>query len=59
MEFLEKDAVVRELRVEYKKQAVLGDEMIPVVYQVSEKEMIILLRDGEGRPYATTQFFLV
>lgn len=58
MEFLEKDAVVGELRVEYKKQAVLGDEMIPVVYHVSEKEMIILLRDGEGKPYATTQFFL-
>jgi len=58
MEFLDRDAVVRELRVEYKKQAVLGDEMTPVVYRISEKEMIIILRDREDKPYATVQFFL-
>ena len=58
MEFLRKDARVKELRVEYKKQAVLGDEIIPVVYPRGEKEMIILLGDKEGRPYAITEFFL-
>lgn len=58
MEFLDKDAVVKELRVEYKKQAVLGDEMIPVVHQVNDRESIIVLKDGEGKPYAITQFFL-
>lgn len=58
MEFLDKSAVVKELRVEYKKQAVLGDEMIPVVHQVSEKEMIVVLGDGEGKTYAVVQFFL-
>lgn len=58
MEFLDRDAAVRELRVEYKKQAVLGDEMIPVVYRTGEKETIILMRDRGGKPYAVTQFFL-
>ena len=58
MEFLDRDVIVKELRVEYKKQAVLGDEMIPVVYRTDEKEMIILLRDRAGKPYAVTQFFL-
>lgn len=58
MEFLDRDAVVRELRVQYKRQAVLGDEIIPVVYRVGEKEIIILLGDREGKPYAATQFFL-
>lgn len=58
MEFLEGDVSVRELRVEYKKQAVLGDEMIPVVHRVNDKEVIIVLQDEAGRVFATTQFFL-
>lgn len=58
MEFLERDARVAELRVEYRKQAMLGDEMIPVVYQVSEKEVIVTLNTTDGKPYAVVQFFL-
>lgn len=58
MEFLDKSAVVKELRVEYRKQAVLGDEMIPVVHQVSKTEMIVVLGDGGGKTYAVVQFFL-
>lgn len=57
MEFLDRGAKVRELRVEYKKQAVLGDEMIPVVYEVGEAEKIVLLNAEDGKPYAVVQFF--
>jgi len=58
MEYLEKDKTVKELRVEYKKQAVLGDSIIPVIYPVSEKESIVSLNAEDGRPYAVIQFFL-
>lgn len=57
MEFLDRGAKVRELRVEYKRQAVLGDEMIPVVYEVGEAEKIVLLNAEDGKPYAVVQFF--
>lgn len=58
MEFLDHTAEVAELRVEYKKQAVLGDKMVPAVYRVGEKESIISLSDEDGKPYAIVQFFL-
>lgn len=58
MEFLDKKDRVKELRVEYKKQAVLGDEMIPVVYSVNEKEVIVSLDGADGKPFAIVQFFL-
>lgn len=57
MEFLDRTAKVRELRVEYKKQAVLGDEIIPVVYTVDKGEMIVSLNTVEGKPFALVQFF--
>lgn len=48
---------VRELRVEYKKQAVLGDEIIPVVYE-REQEYLVALNGPDGKPYAIVQLFL-
>lgn len=57
-EFIDHQAVVRELRVEYRKQAKLGDDITPVVYSVSEKEMIVSLNGEDGKPYAVVQYFL-
>lgn len=57
MEFLPGEAQVRELRVEYRQQAKLGDEMTPVVYQAADKELIVSLNAAEGKPYAVVQFF--
>ncbi len=54
---LAEDFVVRELRVEYRKQAVLGDEIIPVAYR-REKEYLVALNGRDGRPYAVVQFFV-
>lgn len=58
MEFLKKSDKVKELRVEYKKQAVLGDEIVPVVYPVNEEEVIVSLNAVDGKPFAVVQFFL-
>lgn len=57
MGFLDRAAKVRELRVEYKKQAMLGDEIVPMVYTVNEQETIVSLNTTEGKPYAIVQFF--
>lgn len=54
---LAEDFVVRELRVEYRKQAMLGDEIIPVLYQ-SEKEWLVALNGVDGKAYAVVQFFI-
>lgn len=57
MEFLDQGTRVKELRVEYKKQAVLGDRITPVVYDVSDTERIISLNADDGKPFAVVQFF--
>ena len=41
---------VKELRIEYKKQAYLGDEIYPFVASI-EGGLAISLRDAEGNPY--------
>lgn len=46
---------VKELRVEYKKQALLGNHIIPVVYK--DKNMAFVSLNGEdGKAYAVVQF---
>lgn len=55
--FLPKAAVVKELRVEYKKQALLGDEVIPVVYEMPNQSLIAL-NGVDGKAYAVVEFFV-
>lgn len=57
MEFLGRKAKVHELRVEYKKQAVLGDEIVPVVYRTNNNETTVSLNTIENKPFAVVQFF--
>ncbi len=45
----------KELRVEYKKAAVLGDEIFPHVYK-EESRIIVSLTDENKRPYAVAEF---
>lgn len=54
---LPQDIVVRELRVEYRKQAVLGDAITPVLYE-SEQEYLICLNGEDKKPFAVVQFFI-
>ncbi len=58
MEFIPGNILIKELRVEYKKQAVLGDEMWPVVFRAEKNEIIVSLENAEGKPYAIVQFFI-
>lgn len=54
-EFLPEDFEVGELRVEYKKAAVLGDVLTPV-YCVNENQVTVTLADEAGKTYAIVQF---
>lgn len=47
---------VRELRVEYKKQAMLGDEIIPYVGQ-DEERYVISLCGSDNKPYAVVALY--
>ena len=46
---------VKELRIEYKKQAYPGDEIYPFVASI-EGGLAISLRDAEGNPYVNMHF---
>ena len=54
LEMLPKDAAVRQLRVDYKKSAVLGDIIYP---KISEEpgRTVVELCDGNGKPYAVVE----
>lgn len=55
-EFLPKDFQIREFRVEYKKEAKLGDLIYPSVH-IAGEEATVLLSDENGRPYAVAAFY--
>ena len=55
-EYLPADFYIKEIRVEYKKAAVLGDVMIPRVTMEEEVTTVVLV-DESGNTYATVQFF--
>lgn len=52
------ESEIKELRAEYRKQAVLGDKIIPVVYTVNSKEIVVALDGEDQKPFAVVQFFL-
>lgn len=54
-EYLPEDFNVREIRVEYKKAAVLNDVLYPRV-TVDGNEVTVVLADEKGRTYATVLF---
>ena len=54
-EFLPQDFLLRRIRVEYRKAAVLGDVLFPVIYK-QEDGITVMLTDGEKKPYAIVQF---
>ena len=50
------DNVVR-IRADYRKQALLGDIVVPQVYMGKEKAQVAL-NDINGKPYANVEFSL-
>ena len=54
MDYVPEKFEVRQLRVEYKKQAVLGDEINPVVCSTDEAYVISLNKE-DGKPYCIVE----
>jgi len=55
-EFLPEDFLVEELRVEYRKAAVLGDVLLPMVQRKGQKVIVVLANEAR-EPYAIIEFF--
>ncbi|MCM1553447.1 MAG: thioesterase, partial [Butyrivibrio sp.] len=55
MEFLPADFTIRQMRAEYKKQALLNDVFYPHVVQ-EEGRLVAALNDASGKPYAVVEF---
>lgn len=55
MDFLPENIFIRQMRAEYKKQALLGDIFYPYVEE-HEGVYGISLNDAEGKPYAVIEF---
>ncbi len=53
--YIPEDADIVQMRAEYKKQALLGDRVMPNV-AVREKKYIVSLCDREAEPYAVIEF---
>jgi len=54
-EYLPEDFQVKEIRVEYKTAAILGDTIVPRVTN-NNKEVTVALVNKEGKAYATVLF---
>lgn len=54
-EYLPEDFKVERIRAEYRKAAVLGDVLYPIVY-IQEDYITVVLADEEQKPYAVIQF---
>lgn len=54
-EFLPESLDIIGMRVEYRKQAILGDVIIPKVHYKDERQVIVL-SDTEQKPYAIIEF---
>ena len=49
------DFTIRQLRVEYKRQALLGDQIIPYLAAEGER-YVVSLNNPDGQPYAIVEF---
>ncbi|MGI6095122.1 MAG: acyl-[acyl-carrier-protein] thioesterase [Lachnospiraceae bacterium] len=54
-ELLEEDFPVHQMRAEYKKQAKLGDMIVPKMYR-DDSTTVVVLSDTDDQPYAIVEF---
>ncbi len=57
METLPEGAEIRELRAEYRKAALLGEDVVAVVISAEDRHQVVL-RSAEGEVYAVVEFIL-
>lgn len=57
--YLPADAEVGELRVEYRRQAMLGERIMPVLYRTADDIWLVSMNGIDGKPYAVVETRLV
>ena len=57
--YLPRGREITELRVEYKKQAVLGDRITPVLYRTDENVLLVSMNGEDSKPYAVIEMTLL
>lgn len=55
MDYLPEGYEIRQMRAEYKKQALLGDRMYPVIY-AGDSVTVVSLNNEEGQAYCVVEF---
>ncbi len=56
MEYLPEGFTIRQMRAEYKKQALLGDIIVPEIYRPADNICLISLNNEEGQAYCVAEF---
>ena len=57
MDYIPGDFQIRQMRAEYKKQAVLHDRILPTAAVNAEKTLYTVSLNGEdGKPYSIVEF---
>lgn len=56
MEYLPEEFEIRQMRAEYKKQALLGEMITPVIYEAGEQICTVVLNNSENKPYCVIEF---
>ncbi len=56
--YIPAESEIRELRVEYRRQAMLGDHITPVVYRMEGDRFLVSMNDADGKPYAVVEMTL-
>lgn len=54
-DFLDKEMKIKRLRAEYKKSALLGDEIYPVIMR-QDQRIVASLNNQDGQPYCIVEF---
>jgi len=57
LNYLVEEDIIREIRVEYKKQAKLGDVICPFYGEYNNKKLVVL-KDENSKIYATVEFLI-
>ncbi|MBR3510006.1 MAG: acyl-[Lachnospiraceae bacterium] len=57
LEFLPDGAEIKQLRAEYRKQAFLGNVIVPYVAK-EDSRVVVALQDSDGKPFAIVEFEL-
>ena len=55
MSYLPEGYSIRQMRAEYRKQAVLGDKIYPFIY-AEDMVTVVSLNNGKGEAYCVTEF---